>query len=417
MVARDAIAMFRRYEGMKVFIVTTGENYQLVGGITNADWVPFGAGGGGGGGDTEIIYDSMDVYGNVDITLRAMLSGVLLLDTVGASQYELTVSTEGELRLESSVGTAVTSIRLMDDDAVIRTLTLVDGHATTDVDDGVGEIIANCFLSTSPTPTVAYKLGVKTDGSLYLDSTVANSWNLNGQDNKEVFRIQQLAEGAWFRMKAYTTEEFPSGSSGGALVDVKTRAAFRVRSNRTSMFIQDNYTEEWNEVAYVKDIPAMPKDNFIVGSIQSSVLTLPEFLEEVGDPDGLRWKLLDGSGIPVGSALNQIKGWTGVPEGRGMALRGLSGVDDNIDPDWATRHNHQGSELGGYQEDEYVSHRHSIGASDNGTWYSFAAGTRGIGSNGTGGYVADNQVGTTYSGGLETRMKNIAVNYFIKYNR
>lgn len=36
--ARDAIAALVRYEGMVVYSVADGRNYQLVGGITNSDW-------------------------------------------------------------------------------------------------------------------------------------------------------------------------------------------------------------------------------------------------------------------------------------------------------------------------------------------------------------------------------------------
>lgn len=37
--ARDAIADERRLEGMIVFVISESKNYQLVGGVTNSDWV------------------------------------------------------------------------------------------------------------------------------------------------------------------------------------------------------------------------------------------------------------------------------------------------------------------------------------------------------------------------------------------
>lgn len=46
--ARDAIPAGVRYEGMPVFVISEGANYQLVGGILNANWEDFGSGGGGG---------------------------------------------------------------------------------------------------------------------------------------------------------------------------------------------------------------------------------------------------------------------------------------------------------------------------------------------------------------------------------
>ena len=44
--ARDAITTERRSEGMMVFVIATQDTYQLVGGITNANWQLFVAGGG-----------------------------------------------------------------------------------------------------------------------------------------------------------------------------------------------------------------------------------------------------------------------------------------------------------------------------------------------------------------------------------
>jgi hypothetical protein len=47
---RDAIDSLVRYEGMIVYVVADGTNYQLVGGITNGDWQELSGGGGAGGG-------------------------------------------------------------------------------------------------------------------------------------------------------------------------------------------------------------------------------------------------------------------------------------------------------------------------------------------------------------------------------
>jgi len=53
---RDAIDSGDRFEGLVVYVVSEGKNYQLVGGITNGDWVIFGSGsGGGGGGSLELF--------------------------------------------------------------------------------------------------------------------------------------------------------------------------------------------------------------------------------------------------------------------------------------------------------------------------------------------------------------------------
>lgn len=48
--ARDAISASVRYEGLMVYAVSTGLNYQLVGGIANGNWTTLNTSGGGGGG-------------------------------------------------------------------------------------------------------------------------------------------------------------------------------------------------------------------------------------------------------------------------------------------------------------------------------------------------------------------------------
>jgi hypothetical protein len=42
--ARDAIPAGQRYDGLTVYVVTDKKSYQLQGGVTNADWQPFGTG-------------------------------------------------------------------------------------------------------------------------------------------------------------------------------------------------------------------------------------------------------------------------------------------------------------------------------------------------------------------------------------
>ena len=37
--ARDAIASGKRYEGLRVYVESEEKNYQLVGGVTDSDWV------------------------------------------------------------------------------------------------------------------------------------------------------------------------------------------------------------------------------------------------------------------------------------------------------------------------------------------------------------------------------------------
>lgn len=47
LVARDAIAAVKRYDGMCTYVVSNQITYQLQGGITNGDWVIYGGGAGG----------------------------------------------------------------------------------------------------------------------------------------------------------------------------------------------------------------------------------------------------------------------------------------------------------------------------------------------------------------------------------
>lgn len=70
--ARDAIPAGRRYEGLIVYVIADGTNYQLVGGITDGDWTELsGAGGGSGGinfienGDGESDTAGWSVYANI----------------------------------------------------------------------------------------------------------------------------------------------------------------------------------------------------------------------------------------------------------------------------------------------------------------------------------------------------------------
>ena len=48
--ARNALAALVRYEGMIVYVLSEQNNYQLIGGITNSDWIELSSNSGGGGG-------------------------------------------------------------------------------------------------------------------------------------------------------------------------------------------------------------------------------------------------------------------------------------------------------------------------------------------------------------------------------
>lgn len=73
--ARDAIATLRRYEGMQCYVLADQKNYQLVGGVTNGDWVELKGGGGGGGGAGAFIWTA-----NTLAPVRRISDGLRVLD-------------------------------------------------------------------------------------------------------------------------------------------------------------------------------------------------------------------------------------------------------------------------------------------------------------------------------------------------
>ncbi|NBO99741.1 MAG: hypothetical protein EBU90_06395 [Proteobacteria bacterium] len=144
-----------------------------------------------------------------------------------------------------------------------------------------------------------------------------------------------------------------------------------------------------------------------VGSIQASMLTEAEFQSIFGTG----WVLARGQNVS-GSKYASIKSVTTVPDLRGVFLRGKN--NGSLEP----RSNPDGdSSLGTYQADQFQSHQHVVKAKD------------GVDSLGGVGYLP--QTSSNYgpsntlasdaayadnSGGNETRVKNVTVNYFIRIN-
>lgn len=102
--------------------------------------------------------------------------------------------------------------------------------------------------------------------------------------------------------------------------------------------------------------------------------------------------------------LNTFLGSNILPDSRGYFFRGLGGVD----PDGGTR------TLGSIQQDEFKSHSHQLPVDQlpNGTNYAHVVDSGGTDE----GFTNDPllQKFTDVAGGLETRPKNIAINYMIK---
>ena len=127
-----------------------------------------------------------------------------------------------------------------------------------------------------------------------------------------------------------------------------------------------------------------------------------------GVPNG--WLLCDGSGIPAGVAYDKLRTLIGanVPDLRGMFLRGLNKGrnDGKQDPEGGSR------VLGDYQTDMFASHTHQERPSRGTTWFDTYRRDGNWGSE-RDGNILDMQTGPT--GGSETRSKNVAVNWIIKY--
>jgi hypothetical protein len=111
------------------------------------------------------------------------------------------------------------------------------------------------------------------------------------------------------------------------------------------------------------------------------------------------WLICDGKA--VSDSHEELKAIIGenTPDLRGRFLRGLD-LTGAIDPDGKTR------ALGSVQEDELKSHAHSLTRANGGD-----GGHPGHGD----GLYQGIQGGTGAAGGSETRPKNVAVNFIIKY--
>lgn len=85
--ARDAIAAIERYEGRIIFVIADGKNYQLVGGITNSDWVEVGGSSTPGGAVGSIQYNNSGVLGGVG-TIVEDADSLTITPTLNATPYD-----------------------------------------------------------------------------------------------------------------------------------------------------------------------------------------------------------------------------------------------------------------------------------------------------------------------------------------
>jgi hypothetical protein len=146
-----------------------------------------------------------------------------------------------------------------------------------------------------------------------------------------------------------------------------------------------------NSARVIKQVP--------VGTIRSSMLSLAQFQAEV---DGT-WMLANGSSC-VGTNYATVTGNTVVPDMRGMVPRGKNNgrSDGKQNPDGDVA-------LGTQQDDQLATHSHQL------TFHQDSGGG-GAPNNNVHGSASINPIvkTTTSSGGNETRMKNVTVNWFIK---
>jgi len=155
--ARDAIVPLRRYEGMVVYVITEAMNYQLIGGIDDANWQEFS--GGGGGGDccyVGIVWDNVSSAPNVqEIT-----------DTTG--QIILQSGIQQGLYVKGDGGPSASSIDPFSSEPEDGTIIFLKGMNSTeylvipesDTDGGVvggGDI----YLYKDSTVTLVYNLAIK----------------------------------------------------------------------------------------------------------------------------------------------------------------------------------------------------------------------------------------------------------------
>lgn len=169
-----------------------------------------------------------------------------------------------------------------------------------------------------------------------------------------------------------------------------------------------------------------------VGMIVSSMLTESQFQAI----NGTSWILADGRSV-AGSAYASVTSISTAPDLRGMVLRGKNNgrADGNQDPDGERalnsfqNHAFAGHSHGGATGGQSSDHQHIDGFAGVNAGGSFGVATVGGGGNInqqsgqsvnnhalTSGVTANHAHAISAEGGNETRMRNVAVNYFIKIN-
>jgi hypothetical protein len=347
------------------------------------------------------------------ITLRAKVKALVLEDDM-AVKWLFTSSIGGAIILDNTAtADALTEIILIRDDNVQVSLKILNGVLVSDTVIGAGELIQNLYLQ-SPNG-MAWKVRVAASGVIYLESGFGNSFRLKDELDNTLFKVSQGADGTMHESKPYTTP-LPTPTPEGN----NAPWAFEIVNGEPVMKV-------WNGTEWLRVLTGRSKDPFAVGSIQKSLLTEAEFRVEMDDPNGDRWKLWKTEWtLPNGCRLKQIKGWSTLPDARGVVLRNLD-EDAVRDVQVGIRSKHEGQLLASYQKDEVGPHTHymdwAMWFNDNGGYHGpgpvqkghIGRRSDGYGTDGTYNFYAN--ITMDENTGKESRMKNLAVNYFIKYNR
>jgi hypothetical protein len=84
---RDAIATVKRFEGMTTYVTAEEKTFQLQGGITNSDWVEFGA-----GTDEKVKYDAGDPTAGYVADKIIAGTGISVAEGTGANENKLVIT-------------------------------------------------------------------------------------------------------------------------------------------------------------------------------------------------------------------------------------------------------------------------------------------------------------------------------------
>jgi hypothetical protein len=258
-----------------------------------------------------------------------------------------------------------------------------------------GRLVATAsgqFLETSAVAVPTFLVGQCVAYSKYNTSN-ASSWKIQVLTSANVLvKEESLGTSAWESSK-YVAFPCPTAGTSIKLRYVSTAVG--------TVEIDKAYLGSENRIVTVYD-------DTPVGTVISSLLTEAQFQSE----RGTNWVLADGRTIASTTKFAQLYGSTTIPDLRGQFLRGKNNgrADGNQDPAGERS-------LGVYQADQFQGHWHNFFGEDGGIG---SAGRYRVSTNSTTGLsnvvtnpITDGTNGTPRTGN-ETRVKNVAVNYFIK---